>query len=151
MHREESCPPPPLPSRATHFCHILPRALKSTSSWQNSHWSTLVNAEVDFWERQFSVSDKNHFGKYFKFANNVYLPSLRSKRFRSVSKQRNTEEGDFRFWPREKWIESQKVKEGGGGGEGRKGFLPSFPAPSPLFYLSHFSRGLWLSFLVLFS
>ena len=38
--------------------------------------------------------------------------SLRSKRFRLVSEQRNTEEGDFRFWPREKWNESQKVKEG---------------------------------------
>ena len=36
--------------------------------------------------------------------------SLRSKRFRLVSEQRNTEEGDFRFWPREKWNESQKVK-----------------------------------------
>ena len=46
--------------------------------------------------------------------------SLRSKRFRLVSEQRNTETGDFRFWPREKWNESQKVKEGGGGGEGRK-------------------------------
>ena len=50
--------------------------------------------------------------------------SLRSKRFRLVLEQRNTEEGDFRFWPREKWNE---------------------------FYLRHFSRGLWLSFLVLFS
>ena len=29
--------------------------------------------------------------------------SLRSKRFRLVSEQRNTEEGDFRYWPREKW------------------------------------------------
>ena len=48
------------------------------------------------------------------------LCSLRSKRFRLVSEQRNTEEGDFRFWPREKWNESQKVKEGGGGGKRRK-------------------------------
>jgi len=31
--------------------------------------------------------------------------SLRSKRFRLASEQRNTEEGDFRFWPREKWNE----------------------------------------------
>ena len=36
---------------------------------------------------------------------------LRSKRFRLVSEQRNTEEGDFRFWPREKWNESQKKKK----------------------------------------
>ena len=33
---------------------------------------------------------------------------MRSKRFRLVSEQRNTEEGDFRFWPREKWNESQR-------------------------------------------
>ena len=46
--------------------------------------------------------------------------SLRSKRFRLVSEQRKTEERDFRFWPREKWNESQKMKEGGWGGEGRK-------------------------------
>ena len=32
-----------------------------------------------------------------------------------------------------------------------KRFLPFFPTPSPLFYLRHFSRGLWLSFLVLCS
>ena len=42
--------------------------------------------------------------------------SLRSKRFRLVSEQRNTEEGDFRFWPRQKWNESQILKEGGGEG-----------------------------------
>ena len=32
-----------------------------------------------------------------------------------------------------------------------KRFLPLFPTPSPLFSLCHFSRGLWLSFLVLCS
>ena len=32
-----------------------------------------------------------------------------------------------------------------------KRFLPLFPTPSPLFSLYHFSRGLWLSFLVLCS
>ena len=62
--------------------------------------------------------------------------SLRSKRFRLVSEQKRTEERDFRFWPREKWNETQKMKEGGGGGEGRK--LPFFPTPSPLFYLPYF-------------
>ena len=46
--------------------------------------------------------------------------SLRSKRFRAVSEQRKTEERDSRFWPREKGDERQKMKEGGGGGEGRK-------------------------------
>ena len=45
--------------------------------------------------------------------------SLRSKRFRLVSEQKKTVEGDFRFWSREKWNENQKMKEGGGGGEGR--------------------------------
>ena len=48
------------------------------------------------------------------------IVSLRSKRFCLVSDQRKTEERDFRFWPREKWNESQKIKEGGGGGEERK-------------------------------
>ena len=37
-----------------------------------------------------------------------------------VSEQKKTEEQDFRFWPREKWNESQKMKKGGGGWEGRK-------------------------------
>ena len=46
--------------------------------------------------------------------------SLRSKRFRLVSEQRKNEERDSRFWPREKWNKSQKMKVGGGGGEGRK-------------------------------
>ena len=45
--------------------------------------------------------------------------SLRSKRFRLVSEQKKTVEGDFRFWSPEKWNENQKMKEGGGGGEGR--------------------------------
>ena len=40
--------------------------------------------------------------------------------FRVVSEQRKTEEWDFRFWPREKWNESQEMKEGGGG-EGGEG------------------------------
>ena len=37
---------------------------------------------------------------YIKDNNNS--PSLRSKRFCLVSEQRNTEEGDFRYGPREK-------------------------------------------------
>ena len=72
--------------------------------------------------------------------------SLCSKRFRLVSGQRNTKEGDFRFWPREKWNENQKVKEGGGGGEGRKRSFPSF-LPHPLLGLllaPLFSRSLTL-------
>ena len=42
--------------------------------------------------------------------------SLCSKRFRLVSDQRKTEERDYRFWPREEWNKSQKMKVGGGGG-----------------------------------
>ena len=61
-------------------------------------------------------------------------------RFRLVSEQRDTEERDFRFWQREKWNESQKMKEGEGGGEGRK--LPFFPTSSPLFHSRHFSHSL---------
>jgi len=47
--------------------------------------------------------------------------SLRSKRFHGVWKQRKTEGGTgfSVFFPREKWGESQKTKEGGGGGERR--------------------------------
>ena len=46
--------------------------------------------------------------------------SPRSKRFCLVSGQKKNEEGDFWFWPREKWNESQKMKDRGGRGEGRK-------------------------------
>ena len=49
--------------------------------------------------------------------------------FRVVSEQRKTEEWDFRFWPREKWNESKKMKEGGEGGEGNA----CRQTPSPLF------------------
>ena len=73
--------------------------------------------------------------------------SLRSKRFRLVSEQRNTEEGTFGFDRARN--ESEKKKEGEG--EGKEENLPFFPTHSPLFYLRHFSRGLWFSFLVLFS
>ena len=53
--------------------------------------------------------------------------SLRSKRFRLVSdsEQKETVEGDFRFWSREKLNENEKMKEGGGGREGRKLLLDS--------------------------
>ena len=51
--------------------------------------------------------------------------SLHSKRFRLVSEQRNSEEGDFPFWPREKWNESQKVKEGEV--EGKEGNFLTLP------------------------
>ena len=41
--------------------------------------------------------------------------------------------------------------ERGQRGRGRKETLIFFPTPSPLFYSRHFSRGLWLPFLVLCS
>ena len=51
---------------------------------------------------------------------------------------------------KEKRNESQKMKDGGGEGEeGKRKFLPFFPAPSPLFNSHHFSSGLWHSFLFL--
>ena len=53
------------------------------------------------------------------------IVSLRSKRSRSVSEQRKTEEWDSQFWTREKWNKSQKIKVGGGGGE--VSFLSSPP------------------------
>ena len=67
----------------------------------------------------------------------VLVGSLRSKGFRLVSGR-----------PSEKWNGNQKMKEGGGGGE-ESIPISFFPTPSPLFCLRHFSRGLWLSFLVL--
>ena len=55
--------------------------------------------------------------------------SPRRKRFRLVSaEQRQTEERDFRSWPRKKWSESAKMKEGGG--EERK--PPTNPLPALL-------------------
>ena len=46
--------------------------------------------------------------------------SLPSKRFRRlVSEQKKDRGKGFSVWPREKWNENQKMKEGGGGGEGR--------------------------------
>ena len=45
--------------------------------------------------------------------------SLRSKRFRLVSEQKETVEGDFRFWSRENLYENQKMNEGVG--EGKEG------------------------------
>ena len=68
--------------------------------------------------------------------------SLRSKRFRLVSEQRKTEEQDSRFWSREKWNKSQKMKVGGGEGEGRKRLQTN---PLPALLLTPFPRGLWLS------
>ena len=61
--------------------------------------------------------------------------------FRLVPELKKTEEWDFRFWPREKRNESQKMKEGGRG-RGRKETFPFFLTPSPVFYLRHFPRGL---------
>ena len=61
----------------------------------------------------------------------MFSVNLRSKRFSLVSERKMIVEGDFWFWPREKWNQS--------------------PTPSPLFYLRHFSRGLWLLFLILCS
>ena len=71
--------------------------------------------------------------------------SLRSKRFRL--KDRGTP-GFSVLAARE--MKQEPKNESWGRGRGRKD-LPFFPTPSPLFYLGHFLRGLWLSFLVLCS
>ena len=66
--------------------------------------------------------------------------SLRNKRFRLVSEWRKTEERDSRFWPREKWNKSQKMKVGEGVGQGRK-----LPHPLPALSLApFFARSLTL-------
>ena len=65
-----------------------------------------------------------------------FTASLRSKRFRLVSEQKRTEEGDLRFWPPEKWKESQKMKEGRG---------VSCPPPPRSLTCAIFSQGLWLT------
>ena len=76
--------------------------------------------------------------------------SVRRKRFRLVLEKRKTKEWDFRFGQREKWNENpkKKKKKDGGEGEGKEPFLPT---SSPLFSYRHFSRGLRLSFFVLWS
>ena len=53
-----------------------------------------------------SLSTRNNQFLIILFARFFYI-SLRSKRFRLVSEQRETEERDCRFWPREKWNESR--------------------------------------------
>ena len=47
----------------------------------------------------------------------TYWSSLHRKCFCLVSEQRKTEERDFRFWPSQKWNESQRMKEGEGEGQ----------------------------------
>ena len=50
-----------------------------------------------------------------------------------------TRTGFFMFWPRKKWNDNQKMKEGEGKRkEGNRSFLP---LPSLLFYLCHFCAG----------
>ena len=71
--------------------------------------------------------------------------NLRSKRFRLVSEQKETVEGDFRFWSREKLNENQKMKEGEG--EGKEG---NACRQTPRFWKPAFAseRSAWLARLV---
>ena len=86
-------------------------------------------------------------GSWFFFSrNDIACVATVSVWFRSKERPRN---GIHRFGRARNETRAKKWKWGKG--EGREGFLPFFPTPSPLFYLSHFSRGLWLSFLVLCS
>ena len=55
---------------------------------------------------KFCCIDKD-FHKNFPVHTKPCVASLRSKHFRLVLEKRKTEERDFRFWPREKWNDSQ--------------------------------------------
>ena len=107
---------------------------QTSSSWKCFSLSKVLRAPLERWPVPHSLSVQNrlparvaceriHISCCPAFTLRVVSrsTSLRSKRFRLVLEQRKTEERDwFRFWPREKWNESQKMKEGGGRGEGRK-------------------------------
>ena len=69
--------------------------------------------------------------------------SLCSKRFRLVSEQKETVEGDFRFRSLEKLNKNQKMKQGGGVGEGRK----RLQTETPRFAFAS-ARSAWLAQLV---
>ena len=80
-----------------------------------------------------------------KIASNCHPHSLRSKRFRRVSEQRKTEEGDFRFWPRRNETRAKKWKRGEG--EGKDG---NACRQTPRFWKPAFAseRSAWLARLV---
>ena len=96
--------------------------------WLVLAWVSWKIFSIIFWASNHQIVDKED---YTEFA------SLRSKRFRLVSEQRNTEEGDFRFWPRENETRAKKWK---------RGRFPSFlPHPLPALLLEPlFSRSLTL-------
>ena len=91
-------------------------------------FSKTVRSSKLTWQRTLQINNA-HLDRSRCCWQHLQEARLRSKRFRLISEQRKTEEGDFRFWPREKWNESQKMKEGGGG-RGRKETF--FPTSSPL-------------------
>ena len=108
---------------------------QTSSSWKCFSLSKVLHAPLEGWPVPHSLSVQNRLpaGVACERIRISYCPaftlrvvsrstSLRSKRFRLVLEQRKTEERDFRFWLREKWNESQKMKEGGGGGDGKKRF-----------------------------
>ena len=74
-----------------------------------------------------------------------WLLSLRSKRFRLASEQRNTEERDSRLWPREKWNERQKWKRREGEGKERNACRQTVRFWKPAFASK---RNAWLAGLV---
>ena len=76
-------------------------------------------------------------------AGRAYVLSLRGKRFRLVSEPRKTAKRDFRFCRAKNGTRAITWKRG----KGMK-FPSSLPHPLPA-YSRLFSRGMWLSFLVL--
>ena len=90
-----------------------------------SHWSAILNfaklnprspsakVKIEFKVDAVQKSFSRRFGNaaFFRVRkeSRLVLHPEEGKRFHLVSEQRKTEEGDFWFWPREKWNESQKI------------------------------------------
>ena len=79
-------------------------------------WTKWVHESMKVLISKLAVTSNVRVSLFFCQENSVHWNhishSLRSKRFRfSVSEQRKIEERDSRFWPREKWNESQKARK----------------------------------------
>ena len=137
---------------------------QTSSSWKCFSLSKVLHSPLEGWPVPHSLSVQNRlpagaaceririsccpaFFPPLPFRVVSRSTSLRNKRFRLVLEQRKTEERDFRVWPREKWNESQKMKEGGGEGEGKE---RNACRQTPRFWKPTFAseRSAWLARLV---
>ena len=109
-------------------------------SCKNNYCLLIKNINTSVLEFVFLVS-------LFTMTESPLVGSLHSKRFRLVSEQKTTEERDFRFWPREKWIETRAKKWKRREGEGKEG---NACRQTPRFWKSAFAseRSAWLARLV---